>query len=34
MSHEFIAWAYATYLDDRLGRRTATASDRSHAACF
>jgi hypothetical protein len=24
MSHEFIAWAYATYLDNHLGRRTTT----------
>jgi hypothetical protein len=34
MSHEFIAWAYATYLDDHLGRRTATSSHRPQAACF
>lgn len=34
MSHEFIAWAYATYLDDAFGRRTASRSDRPRAACF
>jgi hypothetical protein len=34
MSHEFIAWAYATYLDDHLGRRPATAAEWSRAAGF
>jgi hypothetical protein len=34
MSHEFIAWAYATYLDESIGRRAATASDFPRAASF
>jgi hypothetical protein len=34
MSHEFIAWAYATYLDDRGVSREASATDASHSlAC-
>ena len=31
MSHEFIAWAYATYLDARGGSRNASAADASHS---
>jgi hypothetical protein len=35
MSHEFIAWAYATYLDNHLGRRTSTLTRSSNAlVCF
>ncbi len=34
MSHEFIAWAYATYLDNHFGRRAATATSFPQAACF
>src|SRR5262249_37581901 len=34
MSHEFIASAYATYLDHRFGRRAATVSELARAACF
>jgi hypothetical protein len=36
MSHEFIAWAYATYLDSRFARGTTTTlSHSSHSlVCF
>jgi len=34
MSHEFIAWAYATYLDDHFERRAAMSLDSPRAACF
>jgi hypothetical protein len=33
MSHEFIASAYATYLDNHFGRRVATAGTYPQAAC-
>jgi hypothetical protein len=34
MAHEFIAWAYATYLDNQFGRRTASTPHFPQAACF
>ena len=35
MSHEFIAWAYATYLDDRGESRGVSASHAAHSlACL
>jgi hypothetical protein len=35
MSHEYIAWAYATYLDTRLERRTSSLTHPPHSlACF
>lgn len=34
MGHEFIAWAYATYLDDSFGHSNARIPDRPRVACF
>jgi hypothetical protein len=34
MSHEFIAWAYASYLDNHFGRRPASVAGFAQAACF
>lgn len=34
MAHEFIAWAYATYLDESFSRRAPKRSEFHRASCF